>query len=448
MVDIVEVPHDEVLAGLRVATDSEAMRELLAPYFGPQVQLLQVKLGRFTYKPGRNARFAYRLKLLDRDRELATRHVVHGRMEPLADAAHLHKKMSRRDWTTPAYGPPLLYFGELGLVLWGFPNDPKLPGVEMIAGPAGLLPLVPRIPALARLAPVRCESAVVKYVPGKRLVMRHKLTAGDGRRHLVYSKTYAHDNGGAILAVMRHLWEHGKTDPMALTCPQPLAYLDDARTLVLGALPGTGAVAELHGEGARAAMEQTGRGLASVHASGVRGLEPWGEAHEFENLLKATDTLQRYDAGLAPAVTRIRALAQAGLAAAGASQLVPIHGAFRFTQLLAYRGRLALIDFDGFRSGNPACDAGSFIAHLYYLHAKDELPLATVREAATAFASSYRSVHPEGLPEPALRWYAAAILVSKHAQKCVKRMKDDGDTKIAHMLERAERWLSGTESPV
>jgi len=448
MVDIVEMPHDDVLTGLRVATDGEAMRELLAPYFGGGMQLVQVKLGRFTYKPGRNARFAYRLKLLDRDREVATRHVVHGRMEPLADAAQLHKKMSRRTWATPAYGPPLLYFGELGLVLWGFPNDPKLPGVEMIAGPGGLLALVPRIPALARLAPVRCESGLVKYVPGKRLVMRHKLTAADGRRHLVYSKTYAHDNGGAILGVMRHLWEHGKTDPMALTCPQPLAYLDDARTMVLGALPGTAAVAELQGEDARAAMEQTGRGLASVHASGVRGLEPWGEAHEFENLLKATETLQRYDAELAPAIARIRALAQAGLATPDSTSPVPIHGAFRFTQLLTYRGRLALIDFDGFRSGHAACDAGSFIAHLYYLHAKDELSLEAAQAAAAAFAAAYRSVRPEGLPEPALRWYAAAILVSKHAQKCVKRLKDDGDVKIAHMLERAERWLSGAESPV
>lgn len=448
MVDIADLPHDDVLAGLRIATDGEAMRELLAPHFSGRVQLLQVKVGRFTYKPGRNARFAYRLKLLDHEREMPVRHVLHGRMEPAADAAHLHKKMVRREWTAPAYGPPLLYFGDLGLVLWGFPNDLKLPGVERIAGPEGLLGFAPRIPALARLEPSRCDGGLVKYVPGKRLVMRHKLTGAAGDRHLVYTKTYAHDNGGAILAVMRHLWEHGKTDPMALTCPQPLAYLDDIHTLVLGALPGTAAVAELQGDAARAAMEQTGRGLASVHASGVRGLEPWSAAHEFENLLKATETLQRYDADLAPAIARIRGLAQAGLAGLDALPVVPIHGAFRFTQLLTYRGRLALIDFDGFRSGHAACDAGSFIAHLYYLHAKGELPPGAAQDAAAAFTAAYRGVRPEGLPAAALRWYAAAILVSKHAQKCVKRMKDDGDTKIAHMLERAERWLSGAESPV
>ena len=66
-----------------------------------------------------------------------------------------------------------------------------------------------------------------------------------------------------------------------------------------------------------------------------------------------------------------RAFAGAGrtarLAPSSRSMPVPIHGAFRFTQLLSYRDRLALVDFDGFEQGHPMCDVGSFVAHLYYL---------------------------------------------------------------------------------
>ncbi len=448
MVDIQDVPRDAALAGLGVATDGEAMRQLLAPHFGSGLQLLQVKVGRFTYKPGRNARLAYRVKLLDTERQVALRHVMHGRMERPDDAAHLYKKMHKRSWIQPAYGPPLLYFADLGLVLWGFPNDPKLPGVDIIAGPEGLGAVAERIPALAARGIQHAEGALVKYVPGKRLVMRHKITATDGSRRLVYTKTYAHSRGGAIYTVMRRLWESARDDANTLACPEPLAYLEDLQTLVLGALPGTAALAELHGDRAQAAMEQAGRGLARIHAGAVQGLEPWGEAHELANFMKAAGVLQRYDAELAPGIERVRALAQAQLASIETAPPTPIHGAFRFTQLLAFRGRLALVDFDGFRDGHPMCDAGSFIAHLYYLCAKGEMGEDETRAAARAFIDGYTAVHSGPLPEAALRWYAAVILVAKHAQKCVKRMKDDGDIKIQRLVERAEGWLDGSDTPV
>jgi hypothetical protein len=49
MVDIKDVPRDAVLPWLHLATDGEAMRRRLQPHFGDRIQLLQVKVGRFTY---------------------------------------------------------------------------------------------------------------------------------------------------------------------------------------------------------------------------------------------------------------------------------------------------------------------------------------------------------------------------------------------------------------
>src|SRR5512143_1779651 len=149
MVDIQDVPRDPTLQFLRVAADPEAMRRRLQPHFGDGVQLVQLKIGRFTYKPERHAHFAYRIKLLDRARGVAAKHVVHGRMEPPQESAHTWRKMRRRDWVQPAYGPAVLHFEDLGVVLWGFPNDPKLPGIERVAQPAAMLEIAGRIPALA-----------------------------------------------------------------------------------------------------------------------------------------------------------------------------------------------------------------------------------------------------------------------------------------------------------
>jgi len=443
MIELDDVPHDESLAGLRIAADGAAMQERLRPHFGAGLELLNVKVGRLAYKPRRSARIAYRLKLFDREREQVRVHVLHGRMEPMAEAAHLYAKMRKRAWAQPAFGPALLYFDDLGLVLWGFPNDPKLPGVEAVAGPGGFAALAGGVPALHGLS--RCDSTIVKYVPGKRLVMRHRVVAGE-RRRIVYTKTWAHDRGAAIHGVMRDLWRRSRGDERAFASPQPLAYLDSARTLVLAALPGTAALGALHTGEATRAMVQAGHGLARLHAGDAAGLEPWTEAHEFENFLAATALLERHDPDLAPAVARLRAAAEAGRTRVEALAAMPIHTAFRFSQLLDFRGRLAIVDFDGFRAGHPMCDAGSFVAHLLYMSAKDELDADAARTAVRDFVAAYREAAPWGAPPAALQWYTAVILVAKHAQKCVKRMKADGDLKVQRLIARAEALLAGHES--
>lgn len=440
MIDLDDVPHDDVLAGLRIAADGDAMRGLLTPHFNGGVELLHVKVGRLAYKPGRNARIAYRLKLLDRDRVQV--HVLHGRLETPAEAAHLHKKMRKRDWAAPNYGPPLLHFEELGLVLWGFPNDPKLPGIDAIAQNRAATTLASQVPALAGLT--RCDSTIVKYVPGKRLVMKHRIVLGSSRR-IVFTKTWAHDRGAAIHAVMHDLWRHSQDDPAAFVCPEPLAFLPDSNTLVLAALPGTAALGTLQGGEAERAMTQAGHGLARLHTGPAQGLDAWTEAHEFENFLGATAMLERHEPDWAPAIARLRASAERSRLRVEAVPPVPIHTAFRFSQLLDFRGRLAVVDFDGFRAGHPMCDAGSFVAHLLYLVAKDELAEDAARRAIADFVAAYRQAAPGGAPPAALAWYTAVILVAKHAQKCVKRMKSEGDVKVERLLDRAARLLDSPE---
>jgi hypothetical protein len=421
-----------------MATDAEAMRGRLQPLFEP-MRLVQLKVERLTYKPGRSARFTYRLKLVEPQTGAKARHVLHGRMEPPDEMAALVAKMRKRTWVEPRFGPALVWLEDCGILLWGFPNDPKLPGIERVAQPDALRATLATLPALG-FAPERCESTIVKYVPGKRLVMRHKLAAGR-ERATIYSKTYGHERGGAIHAVMRHLWERAQREPEALALPEPLAWLPESNTLLLRGLPGTAAVAEVGGPGLQRCMQQAGRGLAHIHTSGVTGLELWGEAHEMENFLGATEMLQRWDAELGPSIARLRALADAGLTALERGAPVSIHGAFRFTQLLTHRDRLALVDFDGFKQGHPMCDAGGFVAHLFYLMVKGELEPHAARAAAAGFLDAYAG--GAAVAPRALHWYTALILVGKHAQKCVKRLKDDGDTKIRALLDVAEDLLAG-----
>ena len=64
---------------------------------------------------------------------------------------------------------------------------------------------------------------------------------------------------------------------------------------------------------------------------------------------------------------------------------------------------------------------------------------------ASTFVAAYARTAPWGAPPAALRWYAGVILVAKHAQKCVKRMKTDGDRKIQRLIAASEAILAGHE---
>jgi len=441
LVDIKDVPRDAALEALPLAVDPETIKRYLAPHFGKDVTVQQVKVERFQYKPGRSARLTYVVKLRDRTTAKRMKQIICGRMETPAAIQALHAKMRRREWVTPAYGPALLWLPDLSMLLWGFPNDPKLEGVEQIGDPQHFLELLRTLPAGEKLAAVASEGTVVKYVPGKRLVMKQVVRDASGRETVLYTKTFGHDRGQAIHDVMRHLYDCSRSDARALTTPEPLGWLPGVRTLVQRELAGWSAVETLRNDAWQRFMQDVGQGLARIHASGVQGLESWTSEDEIDNLQQASQLLLDHDARYTDRIGDFRLQAAAQRRRLPAAPQLPIHTAFRYTQLLADADRLALVDFDGFRQGDAACDVGSFLAHLHYLAVKNEIPLEQSRQAADVFLESYRRTAVHGVDDTALAWYTAVILVAKHAQKMVKRLKEDGDEKLARLLEDASSLL-------
>lgn len=435
MVDIKDVPRDTTLEALQLAVDPETIKRYFAPHFGNHLNIQQVKVERFQYKPGRSARITYVVKL----REVATgrrlKQILCGRMEAPEAIQELHAKMRRRDWVTPACGPALLWLPDLSMLLWGFPNDPKLDGVEELGDSRRFLELLRTLPAGKELQAVSCEGTVVKYVPGKRLVMKQVVEDAAGKQTVLYTKTFGHDRGEAIYDIMRHLHDCSRTNDRALTTPEPLGWLAELRTLVQRELAGWSAVETLRNDAWQRFMQDVGTGLAQIHDSGAQGLESWSSQDEIDNLQQATQLLLDHDASATDIIQEFRELAAQQRQKLPMAPQLPIHTAFRYTQLLADAQRLALVDFDGFRQGDAACDVGSFLAHLHYLAVKNEISLEQSQEAARLFLESYRSASQHEVDDAALAWYTAVILVAKHAQKMVKRLKEDGDEKLARLLQ-------------
>lgn len=123
----------------------------------------------------------------------------------------------------------------------------------------------------------------------------------------------------------------------------------------------------------------------------------------------------------------------------------PVHGAFRINQIKIVDERATLFDFDGVYLGNPMIDVGSFIAHLHYLTIKGDLTTSACQEAIQHFCRAYAESAPWGLPQDAVDWTVAALLVGKHVKKLVKRGRTGGETQRAQTLAHAQDILAGTE---
>lgn len=429
------VRPDAALPGLQHAADPRAMRELLQAYFGPDVAIQSVALHDFAYRPQRSARFVYELDLRERS-GTRHRHVMHAW---LGDAAQTRRRVAGyapRTWTPPRFGPAFVHVPELGLLVWGFPNDPKL-RLEALASSEQALETLRGVSALAPAE--RCTSSFVHYVPRKRIVMRHVLDPGERQ---VYTKSYPASRGAAIWDIACRLFEHSRFDPDAFHIAPPLAYLDESSTLVQEGLVGWTPLDESVWLNEPARVARLGGALARLHRSDLPLESEWGPAQEWILFEKIARALRRFEPHCGTTLDHLRERARRSAPPAGDGERVPLHGAFRLKQMLHSGERVALVDLDGVRRGDPVVDLGSFVAQMQTRVAKGRLRPAAAEAALSGLLDSYGASVPWPIAQPRLAWYTALRLVSKHAIGHVNHLKQDAGDAIRASLETALRILA------
>jgi hypothetical protein len=426
-----------VLTGLSRAADPQSVRELLAPHFNDGVEIESVALHDFAYRPQRTASFVYELRLRD-DTGARHRHFMHAWLGDVGRTRRRHARLRGRRWVTPRFGPAFLHFPQLGFLLFGFPNDPRL-RVESLADPAGALATFRAHPGILRQAADSCASDVVHYVPHKRLVMRHLVQPGARQ---LYTKSYAHPRGALVFAIAKQLWEHGRGDPDAFMIATPLAYLHESRTLVQEGLQGWRHLP--YGDWVRATpcMRALGRGLARIHTSKVLVDSTWGPQQELARFEKVAHLVRRFEPRCGDALDVLRPLALRRVPALSAQHSVPIHGAFRLGQMLERDERVALVDLDGFRLGDPRSDLGSLVAQLHARVATERLEAAAASTATQVLLDAYAGDVPWKCDDAALAWYVGLRLFSKHAMGPVNHMKEGACDRIRALLEVSHRILA------
>ena len=355
----------------------------------------------------------------------------------------------------PEFGPAIHLLSDLNMVLWGFPNDPKIKRLFALVDNASLRDLLQKHWERLRLPEgfdlFKVETAVVKYSPQRRCTLRHVLQlrhieTRDTTDLVIYSKTYDRKTpAGPFFRILESLWNSPVCQSGELLFPEPLFLERELNTVFQRGLLGRNVDDMLHEIDLDHFSVAAGRALAGLHQTSVDNLECRSIQYEIFECVKITKMLSEspHAAGLAAILSGLRERSESLPPLSPTS----IHGAFRLTQLLIVEGKLALIDFDGFLRGNPISDAGSFVANLLYQPMKGLITESQSRSAIHHFCRTYRQAAPWGLPPDALRWYTSAYLAGREIRKChdksIKISKRDYEGMIGELLELAAAILQG-----
>ena len=439
-------PADPAIPGLTVALDPAAMGARLEAHLrdcGVEARVAEATLEKTAYRPGRHLGVLWRVELERADGK--DEHWIHlraltpeiGRLR-FGNAAH----RAGVDVEEPLAGVPAFsWWDDVDTWIAFFPLDTRLPHLaeacrrERIEAELGEWSQARGEPA-ARLAAIRR----IKYMPGKRCVLRLDLAARERPPHAIYAKTYP--AGESLehyerLVLARRQLERAKG---GFDLPAPLAHWDDLATVWVEDWGGSPLLDHLDAPDWDAHLAHAAEAIAALHGSGLDGLPPAPRVEDVHAIARADLFAQHAGLPERPELARdVLAALERRPGEGGGS--VPIHGACRAEQTIVRPDRATLVDLDAFALGDPIQDVAEFVASLEFLAITRGLPWERLERSSAAFLAAY--AERSGVrPEPRrLAWHALAFTASKMCSvrqhlnvEAVERLRQDGG-------RVARRWI-------
>jgi len=413
-----------------------------------RLEIARLKLMRFTYTPGKECRICYALHVKDANTGGEGDQIFFALVEPNGVTEAKYTQAQRETHVGANFGPAVHWLPQLNMILWGFPNDPKLKQLRSLVDRDALSELLQKHwPCLGLSPTVRLAgvtTTLIKYVPESRCTLRHQLHIKHDGEVVVYSKSFGSNAGGArIFGTIQALWNAPICQSGEIIIPEPLFFDEEINTFFVRGLQGVNADECLADFDLDGVCARIGVGLAGIHQCRIGGLPQRSDEQVFSQLRDVKEMLGNFDAISKPVGAAVIEALFEKYSHLTRLTPVPIHSGFRLSQWLLVEGKLALIDFDTFLLGNPMSDVASFAAHLLYLSIKGKITPEQSRSAIRHFCRAYAAHAPWGLPADVLAWQTAALLVAEQAKKCIRLAKKNCRQTVEQLLSLAADILVG-----
>lgn len=204
----------------------------------------------------------------------------------------------------------------------------------------------------------------------------------------------------------------GLTAPGRQRVPEVIAELPALRLVLLRVAPGRSA-AELLREGALDALARAGEWLGAFHAAPIA----LPTAYTLRDPLAQAARWSGRNARHAPAPADRAIALHARLLDARPpwpAEARLIHGDFGAAHVFVAAETTTVIDWDSCRAGDPAEDAGRFVASLWHLAARERISRDDAAAAEWCFRDAYAAAQPQTAAR--LPFYAALACLRKAAR--------------------------------
>ncbi|MFQ5600650.1 MAG: phosphotransferase family protein, partial [Candidatus Krumholzibacteriia bacterium] len=333
---------------------------------------------------------------------------------------------------------------QASLALWQFPDDPGVLGIGDVWRRGGALfdhpGLLDVTPWSGRRPPV--ETALVRYVPSKRVVLRYEFQDGD-RSTCFYGKVYGEADAGSLYAETCELWEWSRSHAPEVHLAQPLGC-DTRLNAVWQASPGGEPLLALLGTiDLPRATRRVAAALAALHRGEVRASRTAHIDEEARKLERARAALLRFYPMLEREITATldRLI---GSAPPEPEEPRPIHGDFHCNQVLLHNDRVSIIDFDLRAMGDPLLDVARFLSR-FRAYTQGEMLEADAVRSQKLFLSTYEILVPWDVDRGRLAWLMAALLINRQILKSVKKLSTGGPEPVAALLAAADGIAQGRD---
>ncbi|HWP34620.1 MAG TPA: phosphotransferase, partial [Thermodesulfobacteriota bacterium] len=226
--------------------------------------------------------------------------------------------------------------------------------------------------------------------------------------------------GAHAYEVLCRLWHGGLGGDRPYRVPEPLAFVERCRLLLMRAAPGESLHLRLGVDRAQAlaGVREAARWLRALHDSAVRiGRldQPWYMfAKLADRLSKAAATHPEELARLGAMLSRLERLAERW----GEGEVVQVHGQFRPIHVFLDGARVTVIDLDRSVPSTPARDLAEFIHRLRSSLARQPAAAAEAGPLTRAFLDEYTLGRSRALrPLPFYWGFHVLVSLCRHLKR-------------------------------
>lgn len=278
------------------------------------------------------------------------------------------------------------YLHELDLVVWRFPEDPRLPTLPALVTPrlaARIMP--PAVRAVLGSSPGDgLRTTVVRYQPEVSATLRLEVDGDDAPA--VFAKHLADGTATAIASRHQALWSTSDP-PRELRIAEPLAADPVRGVLWTRGVSGHPLAESVEPDQLPAATASLGALLAALHASSVHVTQVVVVDDLLAEAQAKAAKLARAHPAIASVVTELVAATTIRRGDAVHERVCTLHGDFHLAQLVSSAQGPVLVDLDSMMHGPPEVDLAEFLVEL----ALRGLAESVAQEVARGLLSSYSS---------------------------------------------------------